>query len=72
LDRADVVEESGQPRKTDTDEPELRIAFLRRADVEILDTWHVGGLRGPEVTTSPRTMSTSPANARCRRRTPAR
>ena len=26
--------------------PETRLVFVRRGDFEILDTWHVGGLRG--------------------------
>jgi indole-3-acetate monooxygenase len=41
-----TVEENGQPRLTAQREPEARFAFVRRGDVEILDTWHVGGLRG--------------------------
>jgi indole-3-acetate monooxygenase len=41
-----VVEEGGQPRLTDSGEPELRLVFVRRSECRILDTWHVGGLRG--------------------------
>ncbi|HEY3516674.1 MAG TPA: acyl-CoA dehydrogenase family protein [Gammaproteobacteria bacterium] len=41
-----VVEENGSPRMVAPGAPELRFAFLRRADCKILDTWHVGGLRG--------------------------
>jgi len=41
-----MVEENGQPRMLQPGVPEARLVFLRRADVEILDTWHTGGLRG--------------------------
>jgi alkylation response protein AidB-like acyl-CoA dehydrogenase len=41
-----VVEENGSPRMVAPGTPELRFAFLRRGDCKILDTWHVGGLRG--------------------------
>jgi hypothetical protein len=41
-----VVTENGRPRLVAENEPETRFAFVRRAEVEILDTWHVGGLRG--------------------------
>jgi alkylation response protein AidB-like acyl-CoA dehydrogenase len=41
-----VVEENGKPRMMAPDVPELRFVFLRRGSYEILDTWHVGGLRG--------------------------
>ena len=41
-----VVEENGAPRMAAPGIPELRFAFLKRADCKILDTWHVGGLRG--------------------------
>jgi alkylation response protein AidB-like acyl-CoA dehydrogenase len=40
-----LVEEDGQPRMTEAG-PEMRLLFVRRADCEILDTWHAGGLRG--------------------------
>jgi alkylation response protein AidB-like acyl-CoA dehydrogenase len=41
-----VVEENGKTRMIMPDVPEIRILFLRRGDYDILDTWHVGGLRG--------------------------
>jgi alkylation response protein AidB-like acyl-CoA dehydrogenase len=41
-----VVEENGMPRMAAPNHPEMRFAFVRRDDCEILDTWHVGGLRG--------------------------
>jgi indole-3-acetate monooxygenase len=41
-----IVEENGQPRMLQPGVPEARMIFLRRAEVEILDTWHTGGLRG--------------------------
>jgi indole-3-acetate monooxygenase len=41
-----VVVENGQPRMLQPNVPEARMAWVRRADVEILDTWHTGGLRG--------------------------
>jgi alkylation response protein AidB-like acyl-CoA dehydrogenase len=40
-----IVTEDGKPRITDRG-PDLRLFLLPRADVEILDTWHVAGLRG--------------------------
>jgi len=41
-----MVEENGQPRMLQAGVPEARMIFLRRAEIEILDTWHTGGLRG--------------------------
>jgi len=41
-----TVEENGQPRMLQPGVPEARMMFLRRSDIEILDTWHTGGLRG--------------------------
>jgi indole-3-acetate monooxygenase len=41
-----VIEENGQPRMLQPNVPEIRMAWLPRAEVEILDTWHSGGLRG--------------------------
>jgi alkylation response protein AidB-like acyl-CoA dehydrogenase len=29
-----------------SDKPEMRYFFVRRTDAEVLDTWHVGGLKG--------------------------
>lgn len=40
------VEENGQPRMLQPGVPEARMVFLRRSQLEILDTWHSGGLRG--------------------------
>lgn len=40
------VVEDGAPLVGPDGEPETRFAFVERGDVEILDTWHVGGLRG--------------------------
>lgn len=41
-----IVEDNGEPRMMAHGVPELRFVFLRRADLQIPDTWHVGGLRG--------------------------
>ena len=41
-----VVQEGGAPGASPGGEPELREALIPRADFEILDTWHVAGLRG--------------------------
>jgi alkylation response protein AidB-like acyl-CoA dehydrogenase len=41
-----VVHEDGAPRMGAPGEPEIRFAYLRRGSFEILDTWHVGGMRG--------------------------
>jgi alkylation response protein AidB-like acyl-CoA dehydrogenase len=41
-----VVEENGEPRMMAPGAPELRFVVLRRGQYRILDTWHVGGLRG--------------------------
>ena len=41
-----IVHEDGAPRLSASGEPEIRFAFLRRGSFEILDTWHVGGMRG--------------------------
>lgn len=35
-----------QPRLTEQGAPELRLLFFPVADVDIIDTWHVAGLRG--------------------------
>jgi alkylation response protein AidB-like acyl-CoA dehydrogenase len=39
-----VEEQNGETRMVAPGTPELR--FVRRADCKVLDTWHVGGLRG--------------------------
>jgi indole-3-acetate monooxygenase len=41
-----LVVENGAPRTAADGAPETRLAFLRRGEYEILDTWYVGGLRG--------------------------
>lgn len=41
-----VIEENGEPRLLQPNVPEVRMAWVKRADVEIVDTWHSGGLRG--------------------------
>jgi indole-3-acetate monooxygenase len=41
-----VIHEGGQPRMLQPNVPEVRMIWMRRSEVEILDTWHTGGLRG--------------------------
>ncbi len=41
-----LIEESGELRMMVPGTPDMRMFFVRRGDFEILDTWHVGGLRG--------------------------
>jgi alkylation response protein AidB-like acyl-CoA dehydrogenase len=41
-----VVLSEGQPRLSPTGAPEMRVAVLPSAQAEIIDTWHVAGLRG--------------------------
>jgi alkylation response protein AidB-like acyl-CoA dehydrogenase len=41
-----VIFEGGQPRMLQPNVPEARMIWIRRGEVEILDTWHTGGLRG--------------------------
>jgi indole-3-acetate monooxygenase len=41
-----VEENDGEPRMLAPGAPEVRFVFLRRGDCKILDTWHVGALRG--------------------------
>jgi alkylation response protein AidB-like acyl-CoA dehydrogenase len=41
-----VVTEGGEPLRTPGGAPRMRVAFLARPAVEILDTWHVAGLAG--------------------------
>ena len=40
------VYQGGEPRMLQPKVPEVRMVWLRRADIDILDTWHTGGLRG--------------------------
>jgi len=62
-----VVFEGGQPRMMQPNVPEVRMVWIRRTEVEILDTWHTGGLRGTgshDVVVQdklvPRRLTTSP------------
>lgn len=41
-----LIEENGELRMMMPGTPDMRMFFVRRGDFEILDTWHVGGLRG--------------------------
>lgn len=41
-----MVEEDGELRMAGPGVPEMRLAFVRKGQYEILDTWKVGGLRG--------------------------
>jgi alkylation response protein AidB-like acyl-CoA dehydrogenase len=41
-----IVEENSAPRMMAAGVPEMRFAFVRRHDCEIVDTWHASGLRG--------------------------
>jgi len=41
-----IVHDEDVPRMLAPGVPDLRFACLRRGNFEILDTWHVGGLRG--------------------------
>jgi indole-3-acetate monooxygenase len=41
-----VVHEDGVPRLLAPGQPDLRVLFVPKGNYEILDTWHVGGLRG--------------------------
>jgi indole-3-acetate monooxygenase len=63
-----LVEENGQPRMLQPNVPEVRMVWVKHADVRILDTWHTGGLRGTgshdvvvENVTVPRRHTLSPA-----------
>jgi hypothetical protein len=40
-----VVMEDGAPRRKPDGAVDTRILFLPTSEVEIIDTWHVGGLR---------------------------
>jgi indole-3-acetate monooxygenase len=41
-----LVHEDGAPRMLAPGQPDLRVLFVPKGNYEILDTWHVGGLRG--------------------------
>ena len=41
-----LVHEDGGPRLRAPGQPDLRVLFVPKGSYEILDTWHVGGLRG--------------------------
>jgi len=41
-----LVHEDGKPRMLAANQPDLRILFVPKGRYRIVDTWHVGGLRG--------------------------
>jgi len=41
-----LVHEDGVPRMRAPGQPDLRVLFVPKGCYAILDTWHVGGLRG--------------------------
>jgi alkylation response protein AidB-like acyl-CoA dehydrogenase len=41
-----LVHEDGVPRMLAPGQPDLRVLFVPKGRYDILDTWHVGGLRG--------------------------
>jgi alkylation response protein AidB-like acyl-CoA dehydrogenase len=41
-----LVHEDGAPRMRAPGQPDLRVLFVPKGTYDILDTWHVGGLRG--------------------------
>jgi alkylation response protein AidB-like acyl-CoA dehydrogenase len=41
-----LVHEGGVPRMCAPGQPDLRVCFVPKGSYDILDTWHVGGLRG--------------------------
>ena len=50
-----VVDDAGEPRLLPDGRPDWRFFFMPASDMEILDTWHVAGLRGTashDVTTT--------------------
>lgn len=64
-----VIEEDGRVRTLGAGSPDTRFMFVHRQDVEILDTWNVGGMRGTgshdvlvEDHFVPRARSLSPAD----------
>ncbi len=41
-----IIHDGSTPRRTSSGAPDMRFMFFPRSDVEIIDTWHVGGMRG--------------------------
>ena len=41
-----VVLENGAPRMLPVGAPDVRVFFVRRGEIEVLDTWHTTGMRG--------------------------
>jgi indole-3-acetate monooxygenase len=41
-----IIHDGSTPRRTSSGAPDMRFIFFPRSDVEIIDTWHVGGMRG--------------------------
>jgi alkylation response protein AidB-like acyl-CoA dehydrogenase len=41
-----LVHENGAPRMHAPGQPDIRVLFVSKGSYDILDTWHVGGLRG--------------------------
>ena len=46
LNLLSLVHEDGAPRMLAPGQPDLRVLFVPKGHYDILDTWHVGGLRG--------------------------
>ncbi len=40
-----IVEENGSPRLLESGRPDVELALFRRDEVEVIDTWHVSGLK---------------------------
>jgi indole-3-acetate monooxygenase len=40
-----IVSENGSPRLLESGRPDVELALFRREEVEVIDTWHVSGLR---------------------------
>jgi indole-3-acetate monooxygenase len=41
-----IIHDGTTPRRTSGGAPDMRFLFFPRSNVEIIDTWHVGGMRG--------------------------
>ena len=46
LNLISLVHDNGVPRMLAPNQPDLRVLFIPKGQYAILDTWHVGGLRG--------------------------